>query len=53
MATRRFGSKDGAGKGRGIRPGALRRNRNTGSCSRGGSGYSRGAGRGKGQGRSG
>jgi hypothetical protein len=50
MATK--GSKNGAGKGKGM-PGGGRRNANTGGCSKGGSGYSKGGGRGKGTGRKG
>ena len=49
---RRGPLRDGTGRGKG-RPGGLRRNRNTGGCTRGGPGYGLGGGRGRGKGRKG
>ena len=45
-----YGKKDGSGKGKGM-PNGGRRNKNTGGCSKGGSGKGQGKGQGKGIGR--
>ena len=47
-----YGTKKGAGGGKGM-PDGGRRNKNTGGCSKGGPGGGKGGGRGKGSGRKG
>ena len=48
-----YGAKRGAGQGIGRHSGALRRNKNTGSCSIGGPGHGKGGGQGLGTNRKG